>query len=298
MTATESTPTRVLLIEDEECQAMLISRMLTHSPIQRFNVQQAATLREGIHSLATGDFDVCLLDLGLPDGTGIDSLHEIRSVDARLPIVVLTGNDDEVLGLTAIETGAQDFVAKDAICGQRLSRALRFAIARQQKMLVQAADANTDTLTGLPNRRKLDDSFVELATTCDELCVALLDIDHFKQINDSHGHLVGDQVLRHLASVISNATDMGIQTARFGGEEFAILMPETNVQQAVQMVESLLAAIENSPLDSDPQIQVTASAGISDVGPDDTLEDALGRTDVALYDAKRSGRNQVCVKQR
>ena len=295
MSQPKRNPTSVLLIEDEESQAFLISRMLNHAVQHPFAVQHAPSLTEGIQMLAASNFDVCLLDLGLPDGTGIDSLHQVRSVDARLPIVVLTGNDDENLGLSSIETGAQDFVAKDALSGQRLSRALRFAIARQQKMLGHAADANTDTLTGLPNRRKLDNSFAELNAECDRLCVALLDIDHFKAINDTHGHLIGDQVLKHLAQVITDSVSDNIQAARYGGEEFAILMPETDLEHAFEIIDGLLSKIASSTLDSEAQIQVTASAGVAHVKPDDTLEDTLRRTDIALYDAKRSGRNRVRV---
>ena len=285
----------VLLIEDDDAEAFLISRMLTHSLVQSFEVEHAPRLKTGTQMLASDDFDVCLLDLGLPDGTGIDSLHQIRSVDARLPIVVLTGNDDENLGLTAIETGAQDFVAKNALSGQLLTRSLRFAIARQQKMLGHASDANTDTLTGMPNRRKLDDSFLELTAKCDQLCIALLDVDHFKNINDTHGHLIGDEVLKHLAAVITENKSDEIQAARYGGEEFAILMPESDLDTAFDVIDNLLITIAESTLESESRIKITASAGVSDVRPGESFEDTLRRTDVALYDAKQSGRNRVCV---
>ncbi len=290
---------KVLLVEDQDIEAMLVSRVLRHAIHDSFTVEHANSLADAFQMLAANDFDVCLLDLGLPDGVGIDSLHQLRSVDARLPIVVLTGSDDERLGLNAIENGAQDFLAKESINGRLLIRSLRFAITRQRKMLGFAADAHTDLLTGMPNRRRLDQSFGELMANCDQLCLALLDIDHFKQINDTHGHLVGDQVLRCLATVIHQSSNNGIQAARFGGEEFALLLPETSVESACEIINDLLTQIADSPLDiEDTRLRVTASAGVSEVGPGDSLEDTLRRTDAALYDAKRLGRNRVCVKTR
>lgn len=297
MIETQSGVIKVLLVEDQDSEATLVIRMLAHASCCAVQVAHAKSLGNAIQLFAEHDFDVCLLDLGLPDGKGIDSLHQIRALDARLPIVVLTGNDDEELGLMSIETGAQDFVAKDAVSGQLLIRSLRFSIARQQKMLGHAADANTDVLTGMPNRRQLNESFDEMITNCQQLCLALLDVDHFKQVNDTHGHLVGDQVLRHLAGVIRQATDGRFRAARFGGEEFAILLPELNLESATEIISGLLSDIADATLDIDDScLRVTASAGISRVGPEDSLEDILRRTDVALYQAKHSGRNRVCVE--
>lgn len=287
---------RVLLIEDQEHEAILVNRLLRHCN-PPFSLVHASTLAAAIEMLKAGDFQVCLLDLGLPDANGIDSFHRVASVDARLPIVVLTGNDDEHLGLSAIKMGAQDYVAKNSISGQLLSRALRFAIARQQKMLGHAADANTDVLTGMPNRRRLDTCFTELSASSEVLSMGLLDIDYFKSINDTHGHLVGDQVLKHLAITIRDALGDGIPTARFGGEEFAVLLPEKSAPEAVEVIDQLLLQIERSPVAiADTRLSVTASAGVSELLADESFECLLQRTDEALYDAKRSGRNRVCVR--
>ena len=284
-------PRSVLLIEDDETTAILVDRMLTRSVADRFQIVHETYLSTALRRLKAGNFDVCLLDLGLPDGSGIDSLHQVRSADARLPIVVFTGNNDERLGLQAIEMGAQDFIAKDSINGQQLSRALRFSMARQATMLGHAADAHTDTLTGLPNRRDLDRSYADLTATCDRLCVAIVDIDHFKKINDTHGHLVGDQVLRHFATLIRESKRDSMEAARFGGEEFAFLLPEIELDTALDRINALLSKIAESPFGSDPQIRVTASAGIAVVQPAESMEETFRRTDVALYEAKRSGRN-------
>ncbi len=297
MTKNTVAATSVLLIEDQKSEALLLARFLKNSRGAGFSVDHATSLAEAVRTLATSEYDICLLDLGLPDGQGLDSLHRIRAVDARLPIVVLTGNDDEELGLLAIETGAQDFMAKSNVSGQLVARSLRFSMARHKKMLGIAADANTDVLTGLPNRRQLDHRFSEMQSTCDALTVALIDVDYFKKINDGHGHLVGDRVLQKLSNVIQDSLGQRAQAARFGGEEFALLIPETSAEQALDLVVDLLSKIESAPFQiENTRLNVTASAGISAVGKNEKLEDILKRTDEALYDAKRSGRNRCCVK--
>lgn len=297
MTHKAVTATRVLLIEDQQSEAMLLTRLLKHSSGIGFSIDHASSLADAIFTLAASEYDICLLDLGLPDGQGIDSLHRIRAVDARLPIVVLTGNDDEELGLLAIETGAQDFMAKSNVSTQLVTRSLRYSMARHKKMLGYAADANTDVLTGLPNRRQLNQRFNELLATCNRLTIALIDIDHFKRINDRHGHLVGDQVLKQLSEIIQFTLGEHAQAARFGGEEFALLIPEASSEYALSLVKGLLSEIAAAPFQfEETRLTVTASAGISLVCKDETLEDILKRTDAALYEAKHGGRNRCCVQ--
>ena len=290
-------PIRVLLVEDQESEAFFIQRILKHSTGQSFSVVHSKSLSEAIEELGSDNFDVCLLDLGLPDGSGINSLHKIQSIDARIAVVVLTGNESEALGLTTIETGAQDFVAKQALSCQLLSRSLSFAIARQRKMLGYAADANTDVLTGMPNRRRLNESFSKMAETSERFCIALVDIDHFKLVNDTHGHLVGDLVLKHIGQLIQACTNDEVLSSRFGGEEFALLLPDTDIEETYRIACNLIKEIAESVLQiDDTQLRVTVSVGISPVQRGEALESTLKRTDVALYEAKQLGRNRVCVK--
>ncbi|TWU46238.1 Response regulator PleD [Rubripirellula tenax] len=289
---------QILLVEDEESDAFLVSRTLKQSVYYKFDVVVAGTLSAAMKQLEATDFNVCLLDLGMPDGCGIESLRVIRSIDARIPIVVLTGNDDEALGLTAIETGAQDFIAKNSLDSRSLSRALVFAIARQNTVLGLAADAHTDMLTGLPNRRMLSSDFERMLAKCDHLSVAILDIDNFKSINSEFGHLVGDRMLQHVASVVRQYAGDDVQATRFGGEEFALLIPESNVDSTFAYAEALLRNIEDAPLVIDGnRISVTASIGITQVQLADGLEESLHRADLALYSAKQSGRNRVCASK-
>ena len=119
-------------------------------------------LSDALNMLHAADYDVTMLDVCLPDAIGLESLEQIRAIDARLPIVVFTGLDDEDVALKAIESGAQDFMAKGHVTGQMLFRAVRFAIARQRKVMGFKAAADTDPLTGMPNRRHLQSQFSEM----------------------------------------------------------------------------------------------------------------------------------------
>ncbi|TWU47104.1 GGDEF domain-containing response regulator [Rubripirellula reticaptiva] len=286
----------VLLVEDQQAEAIVVTRLLSHSAYGNFSVTVAVALADAIEQLGKNSFDACLLDLGLPDGHGIESLRQVRSVDGCIPIVVLTGNDDENNGLTAIETGAQDYLAKDFVNSRTVSRALLFAIARQNTMLGHAADAQTDMLTGLPNRRLLSRDFDRMSNQFDLLSVALLDIDNFKTINDLHGHLIGDRVLQHVASLVRDNAGNNIQAARFGGEEFTLLIPDSGIDATVDYASDLLSKIENATLEIDGKsISVTASIGLTSVRNEEGLDESLRRADQALYSAKHTGRNRVCV---
>ncbi|NHZ61200.1 CHASE domain-containing protein [Massilia genomosp. 1] len=161
--------------------------------------------------------------------------------------------------------------------------------------------ASTDFLTGLPNRRvfmaRLDDQFARLQRSVDECAsVLMLDIDHFKHVNDVHGHAVGDAVLRHMAGLMRSGQRKIDTLGRVGGEEFAVLLPGTTGLAAQQYAERLRQSVADSPLDGEGRhIAITVSIGIATIDAGDTSPDAaLIRADKALYRAKAQGRNRVC----
>ncbi len=158
--------------------------------------------------------------------------------------------------------------------------------------------ATIDKLTGLYNRQALDMLFTQLMLdqkrNNKDLSLLLLDIDHFKQTNDTHGHLTGDAVLEHIAKLMkSRLREMDI-VCRWGGEEFLVLLKGCNLETACNMGEELRLAILNNPLIcQDKTVTTTVSIGISEYQSKDTREELIGRADKALYKAKRSGRNRV-----
>lgn len=176
-----------------------------------------------------------------------------------------------------------------------VSRDVTEQVAEEERL--QAA-ALTDALTGLPNRRAfqslVDSRRVEIAEAGRD-CIALLDMDHFKRINDSWGHDVGDKVLCGFAAVARRELRQKDLVARLGGEEFAILFPDTSLIQAMQICERLRGQVAGTMLvQSLPQLRVTVSGGVAALGPEG-LERALKVADEALYTAKRSGRDQLAL---
>lgn len=161
--------------------------------------------------------------------------------------------------------------------------------------------ATVDGLTNLPNRRRFQESLETLIAACHRehtpLCLVLADLDHFKSINDKHGHLAGDAVLKTFANVLSKGVRATDVAARYGGEEFALILPKTPLGSASVVAESLRRAIAETiwvGTSSKQRIgQVTASFGVAEIRDDETTEDLIDRADQKLYEAKRKGRNRV-----
>lgn len=166
--------------------------------------------------------------------------------------------------------------------------------------LVQARQvAVTDGLTGLLNRRAFDQKLAEIIeqTEPDYTCLAMLDIDHFKRVNDTHGHTVGDNVIKYVASIMQKHAEEHHHVARYGGEELAIIMPNTTKARALNISENIRAALESSRLkrkdNSQPLGTITLSIGVAGLQVGDNVESLIIRADKALYKAKETGRNKV-----
>lgn len=178
----------------------------------------------------------------------------------------------------------------------------RKAVAQQSEQLEQAQEeARVDALTGLPNRRAFDEKIEELHALFERgnssYVVALLDVDHFKNFNDEHGHAVGDKVLGFVADILRGTQRWTDHIARYGGEEFVILLPRMAGHKAKFVIDRHREKIEHASLVSDrQQLGVTVSAGVAEVLPGDTISRVLARADEALYAAKSAGRNQTCLE--
>lgn len=163
-------------------------------------------------------------------------------------------------------------------------------IRQQTALLMAFTDIRTDALTGLQNRRALDEAlttwFAMKARHRREFSLAIFDIDYFKSMNDQHGHLYGDRVLQTVAQTIAASTRDSDFVARFGGEEFVVLMPETDLSGAFEVAERIRDRIES-------ELPVTISGGVAVARANDTPQTLLGRADAALYEAKVAGRNTV-----
>lgn len=159
--------------------------------------------------------------------------------------------------------------------------------------------ASRDALTGVSNRGEMEKHLQRMMAEyskgeTDNFSVIFLDIDHFKSINDSHGHGVGDRVLISVARLMQSELYSGELVARYGGEEFVVLCPSTDIESALRKAERLRSALADTPIGDSPRLKVTASLGVSEIDPNDSMESLLHRADTALYNAKESGRNRIC----
>ncbi|MBP2291468.1 GGDEF domain-containing response regulator [Azospirillum rugosum] len=422
-----STPTAILLVEDDDADAGLVIRTL-RPYARRFTLTRATTLQEARAFLLRNACDVVLLDLSLPDSFGFDTVRRMRGDVPSLPLVVLTGLDDEDFALQALAAGTQDYLVKGQADGPLVWRAIQHAIARKRleeqlrlseerlagiielaqdailttdenlniTLFNPAAErlfgysseqivgrplwlliperlrgeharaiadfaqspvptramtdrsevtgvtfdgrefpaevsiaklqhphgmlytavvrdiserkrveaelrrmATTDPLTGLWNRRR----FLELAEGelsrlrryARPVSVLMLDIDHFKAINDTHGHAAGDEALCRLADRCRAELRETDHLGRLGGEEFAIVLPETGLGEAVEVAERLRLSLSDMPVRlGDTTLHMTVSIGVAACRDGDaSIDRALGRADRALYAAKGGGRNRV-----
>jgi len=290
----------ILIIDDDAADRQLTELALKNSPqTRRFAIQMAGSLAEGVEFIKHQSFDLVLLDLGLPESRGLDTLENFRREYPHVPVVVLTGLQDEEAGVEAIRKGAIDYVTKpfkqDGL-RTRISIALQM-VELQNKLLLLA---NTDELTGLTNRRHffdiLEREILRAKIKGDPVSVMIFDLDHFKSINDTYGHLGGDTILKQVAKILQQSIYPLDIAARYGGDEFIVLMPGTPSKKAVQAAERLRGIIDNHQWKlPNQQISITTSIGVANSDHRNSLNshELIEDTDSALYAAKRSGRNCV-----
>lgn len=303
---------RVMLVEDSTTVATMIKKILQKQGMRVVHFAKAEEAFELLKEIDANDdpsnsFDIVVTDFHLEDKmTGGDLLYAIRTQlqksPQELPVLVMTGNDSVEQQVEFFTAGANDFIVKPAVEQVLVARIKSLVLIRQQYLTLQRQKQQmellslTDNLTGTFNRRYLSEHGIKLATDPGSLpmAVVILDIDHFKSVNDTHGHMKGDKVLINVGqSLRLNAPENAV-TIRYGGEEFCILLPGLSAKQA----EPICEIIRNKAklIDTDG-IFVTLSIGVSEINehgvPD--LETALNRADVALYSAKKNGRDRVIL---
>ena len=210
-------PIQVLLVEDSPTDALLVEEALGQAGPARFVITQVSRLADALSAIDSSDFDVILLDLGLPDSSGLKTFRAFQARATHLPVIVLSGLDDEETAVVAVAEGAQDYLVKGRMTTGLLVRSLRYAIHRkglEEELALRNAQlaelATTDGLTGLRNSRHLREAlpaaFSMAARTQRPLSVIMLDVDFFKAYNDAFGHPAGDEVLRRLGAILCRMT--------------------------------------------------------------------------------------------
>lgn len=290
----------LLLVEDNPGDARLTQMLLAEPGMPALCWVQS--VEAAIETLASAPgCTAVLLDLGLPDSQGLDALQAIKPHAAQCPIIVLTGDDTETVGLAAVAAGAQDFLVKGSFDAALLRRCIGFAGQRKRMELAMLQRSLQDDLTGLPRRALVVDRLQEALKRCarDHTAGALLfvDLDHFKQVNDQNGHAVGDAVLRQVADRLRAALRASDTAARVGGDEFVVLLPTVaHADDALAVGVKLLAALAQDGEYEGRAVQVSASVGVAHFeGTGETAAQVMHRADLAMYAAKNAGRGQIFV---
>jgi len=296
---------RILIVEDREQSAQRIAETLG----REHEVEVVAQTTEAIVRAKGGDYDLAIASLSLDRQDGLRFCATLRSLDAtrQTPILTIVDEGDLKRLVRALDIGVNDYLMRPVERSELVARVRtqlrrkRYSDKLRHSLQLSLEMAITDQLTGLFNRRYMSRHLNTLvsnaASTGKPVSFLILDIDFFKQVNDTHGHDCGDEVLREFANRIS-ANVRGIDLAcRYGGEEFVVVMPDTDLNFAYMVAERLRQAVADAPfrINVPPgQLPVTISIGVTaSEGVGDTAESLLRRADQALYRAKRDGRNRV-----
>lgn len=327
---------RVLIVDDNNQNIQLAAAQLTDEQI---SVGIANGGEEALAIAAEEQFDLVLLDVMMPDMDGFTVCRKLKQQPQYrdVPVIFLTARSDKESVLEGFEAGGVDYVTKPFFGPELKRRAhthLELRAAMQQleeinaqlnKDILQSVEvetdlrrseqtlaetnrllheqATTDELTGLRNRRSmaaiLEYECERSARSGSYFAIVLCDIDHFKRVNDTYGHPCGDLILKSVASVLTSEIRSQDQVARWGGEEFLLLLPETSETGARNVAEKTRAAIAQTTTACDShEIGTSMTFGVAEAGPGDSVGAVVERADRALYTGKSLGRNRVVVETR
>ena len=265
-----------------------------------FSLTVAVTYSEGLKKLLSGQYAAALLVDRLGESDGLALLREARIAGSVTPVIVLTAEDSEDVDLAAMEAGAVDYLVKAAVTPRLLERSLHYALKLDETLAQMRQLAQRDELTHLLNRREfqriLEEEWDRGVRFHRPFSLIIIDIDFFKLINDTHGHQVGDEVLRHVASLLAGQIRNVDRVARYGGEEFALIMVETDRATAMASMKRLGVLLLETPCIVRPEltIEVTLSAGVAcSLEDGSSATELVAAADRALYAAKKSGRNRI-----
>ena len=287
-------PITVLLIEDDHAYATLLRKLMSSEREPSFELDCVDRLQAGLNRLSRGAPDVILLDLSLPDSRGLETFTQIYTQAPEIPIVVLTVNNDDSLGLEAVRKGAQDYLVKGQEDAKILARMLRYAIERHRMQSALRTLSLLDGLTGLYNRRgflTLAEQHLKLAyRTQRGLLMVFADVDNLKQINDTHGHPAGDDALIKTGELLRSTFRMSEIAARIGGDEFAVIAIGAREDSAESLVERFQTALRDYNAQTDRPYKLSVSIGAAFLGSQATasIETLMAKADEALYKQKRA----------
>ena len=293
---------RILLIDDDRLQFRITEGVFGTFRGEKFKLEWAPTYEEGLERLLKGEYAACLLDFQLGPRDGLALIREAVTRGVTTPIIFLTADTSHEVDTAALEAGAMDFIVKSELTPRSLERALRYALKLGDTLELLRERATRDDLTGLLNRREFDRLLAEEAERTGRfghpLALVILDLDHFKSINDTYGHPQGDVVLRKVAELLGTGVRALDRTARIGGEEFAVILMETKPDEALAAAKRLVELVRTRGVVNvgEAELRVTVSAGVAALpGHAKDAATLIEAADRALYAAKHAGRDRAVL---
>ena len=296
---------RILVVDDIPANVEILSIHLNdegYEVVEALSGKQALAILQQSGQDGEAEIDLILLDVMMPIMSGLEVLAHIKkdTQTQNIPVILVTANADEQNVAGGLDMGAFDYIIKPYSLLVLLAR-VRTALREKERQDLLEKWATTDPLTEHFNRRY----FFEMAhreldrsnRLHSPLSFIMLDIDHFKMVNDQHGHLVGDVALVRLAKILRQQLRSVDLCCRYGGEEFVLCLPDTHLEGAKDVAERIRLAILQETIDTNQglSLSISISLGVADNQEDQSVEGILKRADAALYQAKDGGRNQTRI---
>ncbi len=299
----DKAPSRLLIIDDEEDVRMLLRDLLEESD---YEVQTARCGEDALKMIRASTYDLVVTDLRLTGMHGLEVIKEVKAIDAGIDVIVMTGYASVNSAVESMKAGAVDYITKPFNSDQIRMVVKKNIERREYQRLAQEREfyrvlSSIDGLTELYNYRYLH-QYLKMELEREkrykrQLSLVMIDIDDFKSYNDQFGHLVGDMVLKKIASIFRNATRGCDVLCRYGGEEFAIILPETSKEEAVIVCERIRKSVETTEMvdeQRNPVGKVSVTLGLASFPADaDNKDDLIDNADRALYQGKEAGKNCI-----
>ncbi len=293
----------ILVLDDSEDVVEGIKAFLRDQDL--IKISWAANMKEALTMLGQGQFDMIFLDHLLKDGTSIDFLRKAEKKGIETPVIVISGQGDEMLVSQVIQLGAYEYLPKDKINLESLSRVINNTLERARlrndvkRAQAKMAEMSTvDELTKLHNRRyfieALEGEFERANRYETEVALIMMDLDHFKEINDKYGHPAGDMVLSEIGKILKEQVRRNDIACRYGGEEFAVILSSVSRDNIYAAYERFREMVSKQPFEYETKkLHITISIGIAFSNDAELINDLLAHADQALYQAKEAGRNKT-----